>query len=312
MLPLLPCWAALCELAKPRPGQLPPHPVGLKTGNNRNPEYQRLDQSNFSRQSWYLDTAPLTTQLKKDLDHYNANSDTSTDVIPDPELITRLIDAWGNRARRRFPRTPASSRVEASLGLRQLHHLFKLTDNNRGFHPTTNLPPNAPASAPPSAWTPKIDVWRMKDRSPGGYRLSLQNGQSTHTRVGELIGVRGYPTKSLAAGGWLVGVVRWLRSQPGSDLDAGVEWLAPKAKAVTIKPLESDGNQGASVEGLELPAVRVFDRDASLITPTRLHNPSQRVMVAWDEDQEVKLRAREEDTGEHARFWITRDPTVGA
>jgi len=302
MLPNLSHWASICQLTQPQPDQLPAWPVGVKHGSGRTPGYRQLDADNYRSEDWYLDTAPLAKQLQADLDN--------TDFRPttDANLYKRLIDAWGIRSRRRFTRTAASARVEASLGLNQLHQLFNLSNGSRGSagQAVSKLASNENAANPvyPIDWTPQIAVWRMKDRSPGGYRLSLQQGQSIHTRVGELIGVRGYPTRSLASGGWLVGVVRWLRNRPGSELEAGVEWLAPRAEAVTVKPVHSDGHPGLPMRGLMLPEVRVFEREASLVTPSSLEDGSPSVTISSDQNAEISLRNQEEDTGEHARFWI--------
>jgi len=299
MLPLLTSWAKLCPFGAPDSDRLAPYPVGVKARHDRSPGYLQLDLENYRQEDWYLDTAPLAAQLQR----------LEGDAPVDPELLQRLITAWDIRAPRRFTRVAATARVEASLGLHQLHQLFKLSDQHNGAgnnaDPDDRQATDAPTTS--SGWTPKIDIWRLKDRSPGGYCLSLQTGQSTRTRVGELIGVRGYPTKSLAAGGWLVGVVRWLRSQPGSSLEAGVEWLAPRAEAVRVKPMADDGEHGDSVDGLVLPEVRVFNRDATLIMPTQIHSSSLRVKVASRQHQEISLGNREEDTGEHARFWICPD-----
>lgn len=296
LLPHLRHWAEVCPLAKPRPDRLPAWPVGVKHGSDRNPGYRLLDAKNCAGEAWYLDTEPLATQLQQRLRHAEFQPGT------DANLYKRLISAWGIRSRRRFTRTPASARVEASLGLYQLHQLFNLSNSSRKL----KTPQAGNITNPGSLkhWTPKIAIWRMKDRSPGGYRLSLQQGQSARTRVGELIGVRGYPTKSLAAGGWLVGVVRWLRNRPGSDLEAGVEWLAPRARPVTVKPLQGDGQPGSPLHGLMLPEVRVFDREATLITPPSLNGTPPSVMIADDQNENISVREQEEDTGEHARFWI--------
>ena len=289
-------WAAICELTQPQPDRLPAWPVGVKHGSDRNPGYRVLDAENCHKESWYLDTEPLAIQLQQQM--RNAEFRPATDA----NLYKRLIGAWGIRSRRRFTRTPASARVEASLGLNQLHQLFNLSSPSHGIKAS-----DAPVSDSSTGWTPTIAIWRIKDRSPGGYRLSLQQGQNARTRVGELIGVRGYPTKSLAAGGWLVGVVRWLRNRPGSDLEAGVEWLAPRAEAVTVKALRSDGQPGSPQRGLVLPEVRIFDREATLVTPPSLNGAPPGTMIASDKSGEISVREQEEDTGEHARFWINHD-----
>lgn len=299
LLPNLRHWAQLCQLQAPIPDRLPAWPVGIKHGTDRNPGYRLLDADNCANERWYLDTEALARQLQRQL--------RNADFLPgtDANLYKRLISAWGIRSGRRFNRTPASARVEASLGLHQLHQLFNLSNTARSLQAAQ---PGPIAGNPRlTHWTPKIAIWRMKDRSPGGYRLALQQGQSANTRVGELIGVRGYPTKSLAAGGWLVGVVRWLRNRPGSDLEAGVEWLAPRAQPVTVKPLQSDGQPGSPQRGLVLPEVRVFDREATLITPPRLNGVPPAVMIDGDQGasgETISVREQEEDTGEHARFWI--------
>ena len=143
----------------------------------------------------------------------------------------------------------------------------------------------------------------MQDRSPGGYRLSLERGQAAHTSVGELIGVRGYPPKSLAAGGWRVGVVRWLRNVPGSALEAGVEWLAPKARSVKVQTLQANGRASEQLEALMLPRVRVYDRNPTLVTPAFVSGSTPNVMVGTSSQQALSLTGEEENTGEHARFW---------
>ena len=153
-------------------------------------------------------------------------------------VLHRLRSSWIGAAERGFVRLGAGHTLDAVIGLHALH--FVLAGNHdfgafmqrvRGNNLVFSSGENA------AAWTASADnsrpqVWpaQVLDQSLGGYRLQLQaSGGALRVRVGEVIGLAP-PAEEGEAQEWMVGLVRWLRTDE-TGVFAGVELLARRARA---------------------------------------------------------------------------------
>ena len=64
--------------------------------------------------------------------------------------------------------------------------------------------------------------------------------------------------------GWNIGVIRWVKMPGQSDIEAGVERLAPSVEPVVIKIIHEDEQETDFMSGLLLPAIMALKQPQSL------------------------------------------------
>jgi hypothetical protein len=96
---------------------------------------------------------------------------------------------------------------------------------------------------------------RVLDQSLGGYRLLWPTQQRLRVRIGELVGLaataeadEGAPPRR----DWLVGIVRWLRSDHDDSLSVGVELLSRQASPAAVRGIDVHGVRGPMQRALWL------------------------------------------------------------
>lgn len=99
------------------------------------------------------------------------------------------------------------------------------------------------------------------DESARGYRLRWRSGprgESVRANVGEVIGLRFEPD---AESNWMVGSIRWLRSNEAGDVEAGVEVLSRRAFPVAVQLDDNAGPGRVTTRGLLMAPLRSSDSD---------------------------------------------------
>jgi len=135
-------------------------------------------------------------------------------------------------------------------------------------------PAPEPAAADP--------LWRVADRSVGGWRLVAPQGAGGGLALGTLVAVR-----PAAAGDWMLGVVRRVRRRADDEFEAGMALITERAVPVTLRArrpidedmeFEVDGStamsMGARFAGLYLMPPTATDAGRALrtlIIPTSEH-----------------------------------------
>ncbi len=201
------------------------------------------------------------------------------------ELLRRLIVAWGVNPRRSFSRTPANDQaLDLAAGIDAIS--FFLNGSQDFLLSRTEMGPT-PARSGLGAMEeqqrylryprPETLTWTLVNESAGGFTARDDTVPRESLRVGELIATR----PGGADDGWNIAVVRWLKSVGPSGLEIGVERLAPYARAVAIRPTDSNEPDGGFVAALSLPAVKPIRRPPTLIGPRGLFK-SGRVIVMDD------------------------------
>ncbi len=114
------------------------------------------------------------------------------------------------------------------------------------------------------------------DMSPGGYRLRWNEPFPASLQTGELIGLRDETDPR-----WCLAVARWIRQDEAGPY-MGVELLAPQAKPVAVRLVQSKGSQNEYQRAFLLPELRPIGRPATLITPAQSYRSGQKVHL-WDE-----------------------------
>ena len=136
--------------------------------------------------------------------------------------------------------------------------------------------------------------FRTINESAGGYCLDWQGGEPPPIKVGELIGIQ---STSISCQ-YGVAAIRWIQTQSGHGLRAGVEMLAPNVLPVEV------GRNGEHQICLLLPETgNVEQKSSSLITPPHAFQSNADLMI--DEKggrRPIKLSRMLESTGAFSRY----------
>jgi len=111
------------------------------------------------------------------------------------------------------------------------------------------------------------------DMSPSGYRLRWSQPFPPSLQTGELIGLR-----DQADPRWCLAVARWIRQDDQGPF-MGVELLAPQARPVAIRVIQSKGSTAEFQRAFLLPELKPLGRPATLITPATPFKGGQKVMI---------------------------------
>jgi hypothetical protein len=123
-----------------------------------------------------------------------------------------------------------------------------------------------------------LEEWRLEDESLTGLRMvraaGSAGGRYTHN---QLIGVRPADSKS-----FLVGSVRWLRTDNNEALHVGMRLVPGVPRAVAARPTGINAQSEKFVPVLYCPAVAALSAPASLILPPGWYRP-KRVLEVYDD-----------------------------
>ncbi|HEY5646093.1 MAG TPA: hypothetical protein VIS76_09140 [Pseudomonadales bacterium] len=111
------------------------------------------------------------------------------------------------------------------------------------------------------------------DSSPGGYRLRWNEPFPSNLQTGELIGLR-YEKDSR----WCLAVARWIR-QDETGPYMGVELLAPQARPIALKLVQSRGGANEYQRAFLLPELKPIGQPATLLTPFAPFRSGQKVQL---------------------------------
>lgn len=214
------------------------------------------------------------------------------------ELLRRLRAGWGTAAERRSRRLEARHTLDTVIGLSGLHYFLSGEQDFDSFmHQASG---HRMGAAPHASWaqatqeTVKSGRVRAQvlDQSLGGYRLLWPRETGIRIRVGEIMGLSIAHEQDDPL--WMVGVVRWMRYHADGSVDAGVELLARRARAVGLRTLDLMGTPKAPQRAAEIhwlrdpgaePEVRYF------VAPSLLDAQAGRMEVAGLVDDEVGLES---------------------
>lgn len=129
-----------------------------------------------------------------------------------------------------------------------------------------------------------IEDWLLQEESLSGLRIvrpaGSGGGRYAHT---QLIAVRPADAKS-----FLVGMVRWLRTDEKDDLHVGVHVVPGVPQAVAVRPTGINAQMEKFVPALYCPALPALSVPASLILPPGWYRP-KRVLEVYSDSAELLL-----------------------
>ncbi len=201
------------------------------------------------------------------------------------DIFRRLIRLWGRHPTRGFRRNRRTeTKLDVAIGIPSVNYWlnggtrFTVSAATMGPTPYRNalgisaMPPRIAASDQPD---PEFLTWDVINESAGGFSLLRQDAHHNGLRIGDLLALRA--PGDLRA--WNVAAIRWARSVNTSQIEIGVQRLAPAAHAVAIKLLTDDGKQSDFLSALRLPAITLLKQAASLITPRGVFRPQREIYL---------------------------------
>lgn len=199
------------------------------------------------------------------------------------DLPRRLIAAWGVNPQRAFRRSPAADRqVEIAIGMDRIN--YWINGGKKFVVSSTFVGPISQRTQLASEEIRHKDIqipgrelstWDIHDESAGGLALSKSGNIHLHIHVGDLLISRtpgdGNP--------WSVGVIRWVRSTGSSNIEIGIQHLAPSADPVVIKTVNENGKESDFLPALLLPEIKPLKQPQTLVTHRGVFKPETGVFM---------------------------------
>jgi hypothetical protein len=267
--------------------------------------YREADAGGRSASAW-LDIGELARTLKKCVvllrkGEPPASLGLGEDcTMPGVEqLLVQLFRLWceGKNARAQT-RRGVSGKAKACSTLVSMHfqisgnkifrqpgHATQLTRRERDEiatfgHTTTHL-----AEAFPGAGGYAIEDWLLLEESLSGLRI-LRPAASSGSRYvhAQLIAVRPADARN-----FLVGIVRWIKTDESDDLQVGVRVFPGIPRAVAVRPSGINAKAERFVPALHFPPLAALSEPASLILPPGWYRPKRVLEVYGDSSEQIQL-----------------------
>jgi len=189
------------------------------------------------------------------------------------DTLNRLVQAWGVHPKRQFRRSTPGTAVSIDIvaGVERINFVlngkqrFQVSSSFVGPMPKRTWLGKGDGKPQASAASDDSDVtkWELCDESAGGVALRRRGTAATRLGVGDLVATR--PTGSEQP--WEISVVRWVKSGNPSDVQIGLQRLAPRAEPVAIKVMHDDKRESEFIMALLLPEIRALKQSETLVVP---------------------------------------------
>lgn len=297
----LPCWSDQAGLqAVDLEGSL--FAVALATDTP--PRYKALLNLAGRRHVLGLNTSKLAATIDTELkarERGEPGSSLIDEQVP-TALLKQLASAWGDIAKRGFPRNAADGDLEACLGMSSVHyHLageqsFEASLQEESEPETTSEPATSSMDAPTDIWSMAIDAFHegVMTTSSIEYSLPLGNGNNQepdYTTLYPLLAAKivnqspggyclewesGAPAnlqtgdilalRKSGSESWVISTIRWIRQGNKSAARIGTEILAHHAESCGARLLRSGKAASNYLRALRIPEDSTIARPAQIIT----------------------------------------------
>ncbi|NVJ51116.1 MAG: hypothetical protein HWE13_13215 [Gammaproteobacteria bacterium] len=142
--------------------------------------------------------------------------------------------------------------------------------------------------------------------SPGGYCIQLGENPPLNTQTGEIVGL--VETEANGVETWHVGVIRWLKRIKGEpNVQLGVQMIAPGAKPVKSKTVNSPKQKAQTMKALLLPELKGIGQPSTLLTNPSFFNTQQKVTIDdGHEEFTAKLTQMVSSSQGYRQFYFER------
>ncbi len=199
------------------------------------------------------------------------------------DLLKRLINAWGVNPQRSFRRNHRSDQqVEMAINLDAVNYWI---NGGKKFVVSSTFVGPMPQRTQIGLEQNKLkniklperefSTWTVNDEGAGGLSLSKTGNIGLSVHVGDLV-----ITRTPGEGNpWSIGVIRWVKSTGSSDIEIGVQHLAPTAEPVVIKTITEDNKESDFLPALLLPEIRPLKKPQSLVTNRGVCKPDVQIYM---------------------------------
>jgi len=199
------------------------------------------------------------------------------------ELLKRVVSAWGVNPQRNFRRSqPSGHQVDIAVGLDAINYWinggrkFVVSSSFVGPLPQrTQLGIEEKKTAAARMSEREYSTWDVEDESAGGLALSKTGQINVPVHVGDLVITR--PPGIGSA--WSVGVIRWVKSAASSNVDIGIQHLAPSAEPAVIKTVSEKKIESDFLPALLLPEIKPLKQPQTLITQRGICKPGVEIFM---------------------------------
>lgn len=181
--------------------------------------------------------------------------------------LERARQCWIAPRRRNFNRRPQSIAVEICT---QLSSLWSVLASDSRQEPES------------SVCELTYSDWTLLNEGPSGYAIVHVVGEVTGIVSGCAVGLRTGPGAA-----WQICLVRWARSKSSSQLELGLEVLAPSARPIRIQAL-THRNSELPVPALLLPALPKLNRGEAILA-TRGNYNARPFTLLQEHDAQLKI-----------------------
>ncbi|MBI3545946.1 MAG: hypothetical protein HY081_05050 [Gammaproteobacteria bacterium] len=193
------------------------------------------------------------------------------------DILRRMLSAWGVNPQRTFRRSSrADQQVEMAIGLDAINYWinggrkFMVSSTFVGPMPQRHVVGVPIIKHKDERLAPReFSTWEVEDESAGGLSLSKNGHIGVHVQVGDLL-----ITRTPGEGNpWSIGVIRWVKSPDTSNIEVGIQRLAPTAEPVVVKTVAEDNRESDFLPALLLPEIKPLKQAQTLITHRGMFKP---------------------------------------
>lgn len=149
--------------------------------------------------------------------------------------------------------------------------------------------------------TPMAEIvnCRTRDESSGGYCIEWPDAYRHLLKIGEMIGIQA-PGDLRKFG---VGVVRWIKNEPDTGMQIGIETISRDSNAALVQKAESEADTTRPEAGIIVPGIQPADDPATLLLPPYIFGIGEPIWIASEHGEHLaRLTGLVEQTGAFSRF----------
>lgn len=284
-------WAPLAQLTEVAPTYNPTCQFLIDPDNDRAGIVYTADSQLKNRQNYrLLNTVELARQVHSQLTLLMSGKMPPSEGLPEnffqesgQDLLRRLINAWGVNPQRSFRRNERPGhQVEMAIGLEAINYWInggkEFVVSSAFVGPTpqrTQIGFDEKKPANRQLPGQELATWDVADEGAGGLSLSRSGQFRMHVHVGDIV-----ITRAPGLGNpWSLGVIRWVRSAGSSNIELGIQRLAPSADPVVVKTVTEENKESDFLPALLLPEIKPLKQPQTLITHHGVFKPELQVYL---------------------------------
>lgn len=183
-------------------------------------------------------------------------------------LFLRLLKLWSSGVQRAFRRFATSgSTLQMVAGVSAIHRLLEqsLPQDSAPPGDSDSLSIGDVGSTQAMPVTVNATHWTVSNDSAAGLALSGTPDAPLNLKVGDPLALCGSD-----AGGWALGVIRWIMMRDARQVELGVERLSPQIQPVWVQTMR--GRRKVAPEpALFVPGIAALQQNDRLLLPRHLY-----------------------------------------